>query len=98
MEWAQIQGEPESWQDFWKDPDSRAYYFIGKDNIPFHSIIWPAMILGYGNGLNLPYDVPANEFLSLENQKFFHQPELGCFGFPTTWSATTQTRCATCCR
>ena len=70
MEWAQIHGEPESWQDFWKDPDSRAYYFIGKDNIPFHSIIWPAMLMGYGNGLNLPYDVPANEFLSLENQKF----------------------------
>ena len=70
VEWAQIQGEPDRWQDFWKDPNSRAYYFIGKDNIPFHSIIWPAMLMGYGNGLNLPYDVPANEFLSLENQKF----------------------------
>ena len=70
VEWAQLQGRPESWEDFWKDPDSRAYYFIGKDNIPFHSIIWPAMLMGYGNGLNLPYDVPANEFLSLENQKF----------------------------
>ena len=70
VEWAQIHGEPDSWEDFWKDPQSRAYYFIGKDNIPFHSIIWPAMLMGYGNGLNLPYDVPANEFLSLENQKF----------------------------
>ena len=70
VEWAQIQGRDESWEDFWKDPESRAYYFIGKDNIPFHSIIWPAMLMGYGHDLNLPYDVPANEFLSLENQKF----------------------------
>ena len=70
VEWAQIQGEDESWEDFWKDPESRAYYFIGKDNIPFHSIIWPAMLMGYGHDLNLPYDVPANEFLSLEDQKF----------------------------
>ena len=70
VEWAQIHGKPDGWQDFWKDPQSRSYYFIGKDNIPFHSIIWPAMLMGYGGGLNLPYDVPANEFLSLENQKF----------------------------
>ncbi len=70
VEWAARQGHPDQWQDFWKDPAVRSYYFIGKDNIPFHSIIWPAMIMGYGNGLNLPYDVPANEFLSLENRKF----------------------------
>ena len=43
---------------------SRSYYFIGKDNIPFHTIIWPAMLLGYG-GLTLPYDVPANEFMTM---------------------------------
>ena len=69
MEWAQEQGRPDGWEDFWKDPDSRSYYFIGKDNIPFHTIIWPAMLMGYG-GLNLPYDVPANEFLSLESRQF----------------------------
>ncbi|MBM3942059.1 MAG: methionine--tRNA ligase [SAR202 cluster bacterium] len=69
IEWAQRQGQDNRWQDFWKDPNTRSYYFIGKDNIPFHTIIWPAMILGYG-GLNLPYDVPANEFLSLEGRKF----------------------------
>ena len=69
VEWAERSGNPDAWQNFWKDPDTRAYYFIGKDNIPFHSIIWPAMIMGYG-GLNLPYDVPANEFLSLESRKF----------------------------
>jgi methionyl-tRNA synthetase len=70
IEWAQKIGDPDKWEDFWKDQETRSYYFIGKDNIPFHSIIWPAMIMGYGNGLNLPYDVPANEFLSLENRKF----------------------------
>ncbi|MSQ07524.1 MAG: methionine--tRNA ligase [Dehalococcoidia bacterium] len=70
VEWAQQQGAPERWQEFWKDPATRSYYFIGKDNIPFHTIIWPAMILAYGGGLNLPYDVPANEFLSLEGRKF----------------------------
>lgn len=70
VEWAANNGQGDKWQDFWKDPETKSYYFIGKDNIPFHSIIWPAMLMGYGNGLNLPYDVPANEFLSLENRKF----------------------------
>ena len=70
VEWAANSGQGQNWEDFWKDPSTRSYYFIGKDNIPFHSIIWPAMLMGYGNGLNLPYDVPANEFLSLENRKF----------------------------
>jgi methionyl-tRNA synthetase len=69
VEWAQRAGTPGKWEEFWKDPNTRPYYFIGKDNIPFHSIIWPAILMGHG-GLNLPYDVPANEFLSLENQKF----------------------------
>lgn len=70
MQWAQESGNPDKWEDFWKDPETRSYYFIGKDNIPFHSIIWPAILMAYGHGLNLPYDVPANEFLSLENRKF----------------------------
>ena len=51
------------------EQESKSYYFIGKDNIVFHSIIWPAMLMGYG-GLNLPYDVPANEFLTFEMKKF----------------------------
>ena len=68
-EWAQQRGQPDGWQEYWQAPDAKAYYFIGKDNIPFHSIIWPAMLMGYG-GLNLPYDIPANEFLSLENRQF----------------------------
>ena len=69
MEWAQRRGENGEWEGFWKDPEAKAYYFIGKDNIPFHTMIWPAMLMGQG-GLNLPYDVPANEFLSLENRQF----------------------------
>jgi methionyl-tRNA synthetase len=67
-EWAKSNGDGEGWRPFWQDKDSRSYYFIGKDNIPFHSIIWPAMLTGYG-GLNLPYDVPANEFLTIEGRK-----------------------------
>ena len=69
VEWASENGHADGWQDYWKNGEARSYYFIGKDNIPFHSIIWPAMLMGYG-GLNLPYDVPANEFLSLESRKF----------------------------
>jgi methionyl-tRNA synthetase len=67
-EWAQINGDGEGWRSFWQGKDSKSYYFIGKDNIPFHSIIWPAMLMGYGD-LNLPYDVPANEFLTIEGKK-----------------------------
>jgi methionyl-tRNA synthetase len=69
VEWAQNSGDANKWQAFWKDEATKNYYFIGKDNIVFHSIIWPAMLMGYG-GLNLPYDVPANEFLNFEGRKF----------------------------
>jgi len=62
-EWAWSTGEAERWRSFWQG-DSKAYYFIGKDNIIFHTVIWPSMLMGCG-GLNLPYDVPANEFLTL---------------------------------
>lgn len=68
-EWAISIGDPDKWKEWWMDEDARSYYFIGKDNIPFHTIIWPAMLMGYG-GLNLPYDVPANEFLTLEGRQF----------------------------
>lgn len=73
IEWAARNGVPDAWRDWWVcQPDGsapgRSYYFIGKDNIPFHTIIWPAMLLGYGD-LALPYDVPANEFLNLEGDK-----------------------------
>ena len=67
-EWAKRNGDSEMWRQFWQG-DARPYYFIGKDNIPFHTLIWPAMLLGYGD-LTLPYDVPANEFLTLEGRRF----------------------------
>jgi len=66
-EWSQSTGDNERWRNFWQG-DTKSYYFIGKDNIVFHTIIWPAMLMGY-EGLNLPYDVPANEFLTLEGRK-----------------------------
>jgi len=66
-EWALKNGDKDKWRDFWQK-ESKSYYFIGKDNIPFHTIIWPAMLLGCGD-LNLPYDVPANEYLTIEGRK-----------------------------
>ncbi len=66
-EWAKLQAKPEKWRDFWQG-DGKSYYFIGKDNIPFHTLIWPAMLMGY-EGLALPYDVPSNEFLTIEGRK-----------------------------
>jgi methionyl-tRNA synthetase len=72
VEWAEQQGVPEAWKTWWvpgqTDPAVKPYYFIGKDNIPFHTIIWPAMLLGYGNR-NLPYDVPASEFMTMSGAK-----------------------------
>ncbi|UCG68848.1 MAG: methionine--tRNA ligase [Thermoplasmata archaeon] len=68
-EWARRRGEEEKWKDFWMDEACRHYYFLGKDNIPFHTIIWPAILMGYG-GLNLPYDVPANEYLKWGGEQF----------------------------
>jgi methionyl-tRNA synthetase len=66
-EWAKSHGDADTWQQFWSG-DAKSYYFIGKDNIPFHTLIWPAMLMGYG-GLNLPYNVPANEFLTIEGKR-----------------------------
>ncbi len=70
VEWAHNRGTPEAWHAWWDEQaPSRSYYFVGKDNIFFHTLIWPAMLLGYG-GLHLPHDVPANEWLTLEGRKF----------------------------
>ncbi len=77
IEWANNNGKPEAWKDWWYDPTAKTYYFIGKDNIIFHAVIWPAQLIGANRlyetdpakTLNLPYDVPANEFLNLEGQK-----------------------------
>jgi methionyl-tRNA synthetase len=81
IEWARITGQPQAWHDWWSGASARSYYFIGKDNIPFHAVIWPAQLIGAGawfgklfegqdgTQLVLPYDIPANEFLNLEGQK-----------------------------
>ncbi|MGY1825739.1 methionine--tRNA ligase [Blastococcus sp. SYSU DS0541] len=82
IEWARRSGDPDAWRQWWQTPDSDAYYFMGKDNIVFHSEIWPAQLLGYnGEGdkggtpgplgrLNLPTEVVSSEFLTMEGRKF----------------------------
>jgi len=78
IEWAQDHNQPEAWKDWWYNPAAKTYYFVGKDNIPFHAIIWPAQLMGTerlyeddpAKTLNLPTDVPAAEFLNLEGAQF----------------------------
>ena len=82
IEWARRTGDPQAWRAWWNDPDALSYYFMGKDNIVFHSQIWPAELLGYnGQGesggepgrlgvLNLPTEVVSSEFLTMEGKKF----------------------------
>jgi methionyl-tRNA synthetase len=67
-EWAQRRGAPEAWREFWQDPQCKSYYFVGKDNIWFHTLSWPAMLMAYGE-LNLPYDVPANQYMNFGGGK-----------------------------
>ena len=82
IEWARRTGDPDAWRAWWQSPDAEAYYFMGKDNIVFHSEIWPAMLLGYSGkgarggkpgslgGLNLPTEVVSSEYLTMEGRKF----------------------------
>jgi methionyl-tRNA synthetase len=82
IEWARRSGDPDAWRAWWQSPDAESYYFMGKDNIVFHSEIWPAMLLGYsGKGaragkpgslgeLNLPSEVVSSEYLTMEGRKF----------------------------
>ncbi|MEW5936651.1 MAG: methionine--tRNA ligase, partial [Candidatus Thermoplasmatota archaeon] len=74
--WARARGDPEAWKGFWQDPKCRHYYFLAKDNIPFHTIVWPAILMGCG-GLNMPYDVPANEYLRWGTEKFSRSRGVG---------------------
>lgn len=81
VEWSQVTGQADAWHEWWYKPEARGYYFIGKDNIPFHAVNWPAQLKGSGEwfgkifegisntSLTLPYDVPANEFMNLEGRK-----------------------------
>ena len=68
IEWASETDDPEVWKKWWEDASAESYYFVGKDNIPFHTVIWPAMLIGYG-GLNLPTDVPANQYVTFAARK-----------------------------
>jgi methionyl-tRNA synthetase len=72
-EWARLRGEPDAWKAWWEDPTAESYYFIGKDNIPFHAVFWPAYLLGYSDGsdhpLNLPTNVPANQYVTFKGAK-----------------------------
>lgn len=67
-EWAVERGEPDRWKDYWLNPECKLVNFLGKDNIVFHAILWPAMIMEHGDFI-LPSEIPANEFLNIEGQK-----------------------------
>jgi len=70
IQWSKKIGDEKKWEYWWKDPKAKHYYFLAKDNIPFHSIIWPSILMGYNKSLNLPYDIPANEYLRLKGEQF----------------------------
>ena len=80
IEWSQVTGQKDAWRDWWTNPEAKQYHFIGKDNIFFHTSLWPAELMGVGSAfmeiftgekipLILPYDVPANQFMNLEGKK-----------------------------
>ena len=78
IEWASLTGDPEAWRQWWQDDDALHAYFQGKDNIVFHTVVWPAILLGYGDGgevgagapIHLPDDVFATEYLTMEGNQF----------------------------
>jgi methionyl-tRNA synthetase len=79
IEWAHNRGRPDAWRDWWQEEAARHFYFMGKDNIVFHTVIWPAELIGYASGgvygagrgdLQLPYNVVASEFLTMEGKQF----------------------------
>ena len=78
VEWAHNTEQPEAWKEWWYNPEAKIYNFIGKDNIPFHTVFWQSELLGVGSiydepqnrPLNLPYDVPSNEFMNIEGAQF----------------------------
>jgi methionyl-tRNA synthetase len=79
IEWALNRGTPDAWRDWWQNPEAQHAYFMGKDNIVFHSVIWPSILLGYGEdgeyaagrgGLVLPHNLVASEFLTMEGRQF----------------------------
>jgi methionyl-tRNA synthetase len=86
VEWARNRGEPDAFREWWQNPDAEHFYFMGKDNIVFHTVIWPSMLLGYGGDgevgagrgdLELPDNVVASEFLTMEGRKFASSRGIG---------------------
>jgi methionyl-tRNA synthetase len=77
IEQCQRLGQPERWRDFWFDKKAKTLYFVGKDNIPFHTIILPALLLASGQGYNLPWNVSATEFLQFRGQKASKSQRVG---------------------
>jgi methionyl-tRNA synthetase len=80
IEWSQVSGSGEAWRDWWINPQAKQFHFIGKDNIFFHTSLWPAELMGVGSAfmeifagekvpLIVPFDVPANQFMNLEGKK-----------------------------
>ena len=82
-EWAARSGDPQAWRLWWNNPEAESYYFVGKDNIPFHAVVWPAMLMGYGEH-NLPTDVPANQYVTFKGAKA--SKSMGV-GRPIAWYA-----------
>ncbi len=79
VEWASITGDADAWRRWWQNPEARHFYFMGKDNIVFHSVIWPSQLFGYGEGgefgagkgmLERPYNIVSSEFLTMEGRQF----------------------------
>ena len=68
-EWYRRSGRSDGWKDFWYDPKARHLYFVGKDNIVFHTLFWPAILMGYDEKLALPYDVPATQYLNFSGER-----------------------------
>ena len=88
VEWAANRGAPEAWREWWQNPEARHVYFMGKDNIVFHSVMWPAELLGYREGgelgagrgpLQLPENVVASEFLTVESKQFSTSRGIGIY-------------------
>jgi len=77
IEQCQRIGHPEKWREFWFDKQAKTLYFVGKDNIPFHTIILPALLLASGQGYNLPWNVSATEFLQFKGQKASKSQRVG---------------------
>ena len=77
-EWAERVGDPKRWEDYWLDPETRIYNFLGKDNIPFHTIFWPGMLMASG-GANLPYDVVGLQYCNYEGDKISKSRNWGIF-------------------